>query len=261
MTEPDDDHQAGGTLKSVERALQLISLLADGAPDGIGPREVARRLGIGKSTAHRLLVTLESQGFALQDPANQRYQPGSRLIGGAMHLLESFDIRNAALPLMRRVVAACNETIYLAMPREDYYVFAERVQSANPVKYVVELGSMIPLHAGAAGKAILSLLPPARVGQVLAGPLPRLTERTIVDPEAMRQELEQVRQRGYAVSIRERMSEAAGVAAPFGNPATRLHGCLTLTIPASRFNSADTERLADLVRAAAADLNQLLGVG
>src|SRR5581483_6897657 len=141
--------------------------------------EIARRLGVHKSTASRLLATLEAAGFVRQEERSGRYRLGLRLLAVAGVLLAQLDLRHIAQPVLHRLAEESQETANLAVWDPPDAVNVAQVASPQPIQYVGWVGRRTPAHASATGKALLAFQPAAVIEQVLRAPLQRYTARTI----------------------------------------------------------------------------------
>jgi DNA-binding IclR family transcriptional regulator len=236
----------GIVLRSVVTALRAVEILAR-AEGSVGLSEVADRLGVAPSTAHRVLVTLVSMGFARQDP-DRRYRVGPAIARLADQPGPPPLLRDTARPVLRWLAEATGETVHLAVLDGTSVVTIDHASGHHGDDAVHVVGARVPAHATAVGLALLAHHPDV-VEAVLRGGLERWTERTIADPGVLRRQLGDVRRRGYAVNLRGWLDETAGVAAPvvllsgeavasigISGPASRLgrRGALTALGPVAR---------------------------
>jgi DNA-binding IclR family transcriptional regulator len=195
-------------VQSVARAADLLKALATPAT----VLELADRCGLNRSTAWRILATLEDAGLVERDPQSGRYAVGYALVtlaAGAGHEA----LARRAHPHLRALADACAETAGLAVPRALQLVYVDQVQAPH-VMAVNWLGRPTPLHATSTGKAFLAWLSADELGAALPGRLQRFTDTTITTRAALRGELADVRARGYSVSRGELEPALWGVSAP-----------------------------------------------
>lgn len=211
-------------VQSIERAFAVLSALADGP---IGVTEVADRADLPKSTAARMLTTLAHEGAVEQVPGDTRYRLGGRIASLAGGVVATGSLVAIARPHLAELGAALGEVAGLSIPdgREVHYV--EQVDSANPVGIRDWTGSRVPMHAVSSGLVFLAHRPTAAVERYLAEPLAAPTERTVVEPAAIRERLRTVALAGYAwvhdefaVGI---TSVAAGIADAAGEIVAAVH--------------------------------------
>jgi DNA-binding IclR family transcriptional regulator len=205
-----EQHSVNGGVQSVQRAAALLEGIA-GAPQPLTAPELAERCGLNRSTAWRILATLEEEGLVDRDPATNRYSIGYSLTRLASAAGDSLPRR--ARPHLEELSHRTGETVSLAVPRRLQLVYVEQVQAPH-VMAADWLGRAVPLHATSTGKALLAFLPPEELDTAFTQSLPQFTDRTITDPAELRAELDRVRRRGYAVSRGELETALWGASAP-----------------------------------------------
>jgi DNA-binding IclR family transcriptional regulator len=243
----------------VEKAMQLLRWMVDDGGSDWGVREIARGMKLAPSTVHRVLADLEEQQIVRSDPNTGRYQLGLEFFRLAWKGTRRFPLRQAALASLQWLVNQTNETGFLGVydSGRREMIFAAAIESSHELRYVVTLDKWMPLYVGSSGLAILAFLPEHERGAVLAslrtldGAMPSVSELSTI--------LDDVRRKGYAKTIGQRVPGAVGIAAPvFGSGGTVV-GDLGLSIPVLRFSEGDEERLALLARKAAAQVTHEIG--
>ncbi len=241
----------------LERVVTVIEAVVDaGAP--VGPRGLSRTVGIDRSAVGRILQQLAEIDVFTR--SSDGYVAGPRLFGIA-RLLASLDtLPVAARTVLDDLVAQFNETSYVCVLHGDSAVFLYEAPSSHPLRFVVELGRPVPLHAGAAGRAILSALSPKTVRRLLGSdPLPALTPATVVTIDEILELAAADRARGYSVSIEERIEGGAAIGAPFFDQSGKCHGSVVFTAPLSRLDRTRIDDIGAAVATAAATLSTRLG--
>jgi len=247
------------SVRAVERALEIL-LLFSLEQQELSITEIARSVGLSKSTVHRLLTALQTKGFVQQNPENQKYSLGMVLLHLGHVVSEQLDIRRLARPLMRQLERETGETVNLNVNRDGYRVCIEKVESHHDVRHFVEIGKRLPIYCGASGKVLMAYMEPDEVEEIVRRTgLSPYTSRTIADPAALRQELEAIRRRGYATSTSERVEGASSVSAPVRDSTGKVVASLTISGPSFRFTPEKVLDFIDKVRAAAAELSRILG--
>lgn len=215
-----------GRIQSVDRAVALLFALA-AAPGGATVVDLATVCGLNRSTAWRLLGTLEDNGLVDRDPGGNRYRLGFHLAWLASAGGHESLIRRTR-PVLEHVGAASGETAALAVASGHEIVYVDEAASRSVLR-VDWVSRTAPLHATSAGRAMLAWLPDDEVERVLAGPLERFTDSTITNPAALRRELDATLERGYACCSGELEPNLCGVAAPVLLPgATRPAAVLSI---------------------------------
>jgi IclR family acetate operon transcriptional repressor len=198
-------------VQSVARAAELLKALgAAGGPATVF--DLADRCGLNRSTAWRILATLEAEGLVERDPAGGRYAVGYALVALAAGAGHEPLVRRSHVHL-RALADACAETASLAVPRALQLVYVDQVQATH-VMAADWLGRATPLHATSTGKALLAWMAEDELGAALPGRLERFTDTTITTRAVLRGELADIRARGFAVSRGELEPALWGVSAP-----------------------------------------------
>lgn len=211
--------------QTVQRAVLIIESLAE-QPRTLS--QVAELLGVHRSTALRLLQTLEANGFARRR-GDGRYAVGTRLIAIAQQALESLDLRPLAGPHLRRLHELCGHTIHLAQLVDNEIIYVDKIDSADGVRLYSRIGRTASPHASGVGKAILSQLPPDRLARLLGGTeLASYTPRTVT-AESLDAELAAIRDRGWAVDAGEFEDFVNCVAAPIVNSTREVIAAVSVT--------------------------------
>jgi IclR family acetate operon transcriptional repressor len=238
------------------RVVAVLDHLARTPATGVGVRQLATELGLSRSAVHRVLQTLAELHVA-RALSSGSYAPGSVMASWAALLAGQHSLLSASADVLDRLVASVGETAYLFSYESPnhYATVLAGSQCGKPVRYMLELGSTAPLHVGAAGKAILAYLPEEMLSEL---PLARNAREKAAARTALLEDLAITRERGFAVSVGERIPEACGIASAFfvdDAPA----GSIDITIPRYRMDLDQVETYGRLVFAAAHELSRLLG--
>ena len=246
-----------GLIRSVDRAVAILDLLArDGWRAGA---EVARDLGVHRSTALRLLGTLERHNLVERDPRTAKYRLGRRLPQLASVVTGEFDLRYTARPVCERLAGALGETVTLDVLDADEIVPIEQASGSTSVVSVNWLGRRTPIHCTASGKVILAFAPIALRQRLLARPLERRTPNTIVEPAVLEEQLTAALEAGFARTYQELEVGLDAIAAPVHSAEGSVVAAIDVSGPAHRLQSSDRPELVDQTREAAADLSRRLG--
>jgi DNA-binding IclR family transcriptional regulator len=244
-------------IRSVDRAIAILDLLArDGWRAGA---EVARELGVHRSTALRLLGTLERHGLVERDPHTAKYRLGRRLPQLASVVTGEFDLRYLARPVCERLAGTLGETVTLDVLDLDEIVPIEQASGSTSVVSVNWLGRRTPIHCTASGKVILASAPIAVRQRVLARPLERRTPNTIVDRAELEEQLAAALKAGFARTYQELEVGLDAIAAPVRSAVGAVVAAIDVSGQAHRLREGDRPELVRLTREAAADLSRRLG--
>jgi DNA-binding IclR family transcriptional regulator len=258
MTE--DDTAAASEQRGVATKLFTLLEAVASAQHGISVREVARATGMDKSTVSRIFNQLQALDVVEQSPLTGRFEVGRRLssLGEVLHTNNS--LWGLAEPIVRELVTRFDETCYFIVREGNQARFQERIDCHQAIRYVIEPGVVSPLYAGAAGRAVLSGMPPEDAMRYLDDvALSALTPDTVIDRDQLKRFVEQDRTRGYSVSLGERVTGGRGI----GSPVFRADGycvaAILWTCPSTRFDESRIPDFGAAVREASLKLSQLLG--
>ena len=210
----------------------------------ISLEQAATVAGVSRSTAYRLVMTLSEAGLVDRAPTGG-YQPGPRAYQWAAKLLDQLDVRAVAAPGLHSLWSETGESVNLALLHDTKLVYVDALESPGLLRTVEEMGTSVPIHAAAIGKAVSAHLDPGQLAAILPPePYPQLGPRSATTWNELRPELERVRERGYALDVEEVAQGVACVAAPVLVNG-RAIGAVSLSGPRARMTD---DRLADLGR-------------
>ncbi|HEY6117491.1 MAG TPA: IclR family transcriptional regulator [Candidatus Dormibacteraeota bacterium] len=243
------------SVRSVERAIGILDLLAQG-----GWRtgaDVARELRVHRSTALRLLGTLERHALVERDQRTARYRLGRRLPQLASVVSGELDLRSVARPVCERLATAAGETATLDVLMGDVIVPIEQATASTSVMSVNWLGRRTPVHCTASGKAITAFATGEVRQRLLELPLDRVTPHTITERAEFESQLEESRRAGFARTHEELEVGLDAIAAPVFGADGEVVAALDVSGPSHRLR--DRPDLDRLTRDGAADLSRRLG--
>ncbi|MDX6470178.1 MAG: IclR family transcriptional regulator, acetate operon repressor [Gaiellaceae bacterium] len=250
-------------VQSVERAFALLEALAEAGPDGTTVSELARLLGISKSSTYAILQTLLAGGFVADSGRgmSRRYRLGMALARLGDVVVSQIALRDVAMSVMRDLTRETGLTSRLAVLDEPYAVVIGRVDAPHStVRFTANLGKREHLHCSAVGKAMLAALPEATVPEILAAAgLPGKTPHTITDADALHAEIGAVARQGYAIDDEEDNEGVFCVGSAVFDHSGRCVAAISVTglkldLPVWR-----VEQIGHTVRAHAVRISTLLG--
>lgn len=244
---------------SVQRAFEILDLFDRHRPE-LGTTDIARALLLPKSTVAGLVHTLEANGYLNQNPETRKYRLGYKLAERTGVMLEQFDLRHVAAPMLAALREDVDESINLAVLDGEEVIYIERLHSSNALGMRSEIGKREKVYSTALGKAILSALPDPELQSLLQQIRfePR-TARTLRDAEALLQDLWRSRQRGYAVDDEENEIGGRCVAAPVFDFAGRVVAAVSISVPVQRLPDEKLGQLGERVRLTAWEISRKLG--
>jgi IclR family acetate operon transcriptional repressor len=248
------------TVRSVQRALQLLEIVASAPQSGLSLTEIAKALGVSKSTTLATARTLAAQGILRSIEPGPRYKLGTALIRYGELASQGNALGELCLPILRTVSAATGMTARLAVPQDGYPVGVERVDGPGNVRFHAPLGHREPPHATAAGKSILAMLSRKRVTEICRETgLTRFTEHTITEQDTLFTELDTVRRRGYSVDDEEEVMGVFCVGAPVFDHQGACAGAISVTGIKHDLPSWRIAEIGQVVLTHADEMSRLLG--
>jgi DNA-binding IclR family transcriptional regulator len=237
---------------SAVKVLSALEFICDrDSATGLG--ELAQALGVSTPTAYRIMQTLVATGFARPAGAREaQYEPSFRVVELASRVLDNNDLRSALLPTLHELASQLGESVTLAVPDGAEIVFVERVTTDTQIRFYCDVGRRLPLHAGAAARAILAWLPERQFESYAAGNLHALTPATRTGLSALRADRAEIRAAGYAVSVDEVDLGISAVAVPLLAVSGAVVGAVAVANLTARWSDADRrhrgEILSDVLR-------------
>ena len=243
------------TIQSVDRAAALLKAVA-ASRDPLSVVELAGQCGLNRSTAWRLLATLDSQGLVERDPVTQRYSVGYaifQIAAGGDH--DAFVRR--AHPVLQQLAIETGETANLAVAKRFNLVYVDQVE-APQVMSPNWLGRVLALHATSTGKAFLAWLPKEERDVLVPAKLERFTDTTLTDRAQLEQELEAVRRDGYSICVGELEETLYGASSAVLNERERPVAIVSVWGPQHRVPAERLPEIGLKAQAAAAEIEALL---
>ena len=248
-----------GGLSTVRNAARLLKVFRSREAD-LGVSELARRLGLGKSTVHRMLTTLVAEGLIEQNPRTGGYRLGIVMFELGEAVRVHMDLHAAVGQVLSELRTQTGESSQVGVLDGHEVVYVDRLESAHSLRLFTETGRRVPVHCTSSGKVLLAYLPEARRQAVLrVAPLTALTPHTITDPERLADELAQVRRRGWAEAINEREIGVASIAAPVRDVTGQVVAAISIGVPLARCSVMSLRRLAPVIMEAAEAASRRLG--
>ena len=249
----------GGLIGAVENVLRLLRLFED--HEMIRVNQVARDMGLSRSTVHRLLATLSHHQFVEQDDISRAYRPGPVLVDIGLSVVSKLDLVQLSHSFLVDLRNQTGETAHLGIVRDAVNVlYLDSVESEQVVRTGSRVGRLLPAHATATGKVLLAGRPDAEVAAlypagVPAGPTPR----AVTSVAELLAQLAEVRRLGYAVNYGESETDVAAVAVPVRDKRGHLRCALVVTAPLSRVDDEWVKTAAAASLQVARDLGERVG--
>ncbi len=249
-------------MNTAERVVDILDLLASaGGPSGIS--DISRQLKIGKNNIFRILSALEDKGWVHQDLDTRRYSLTGAVAEVAFRALAQLDIQRVSLPYLRELQSVTGETSALHIKVELQRMCISCVPSSNSIRHMVEVGAGSPLWYGSGGKAILAFMPEDEIKAVLdifAGSgVSELASGQTVTVKWLLEQLDLIRNQGFALAAGERFAGACGVSAPIFNHTQNVIGCISVSGPEARFGREKALDYSGLIVEKARHISSIMG--
>jgi len=244
-----------GAVQSVDRALTILMLLAERGEMGV--TEISQGLGVHKSTAFRLVATLERHDIVSQTEDRGKYRLGVGVLRLAGATRVRLDLVQESRPVTTALAAEVGETVNIVVLSGHEALYLDQVAGPSALQMHMWAGQRVPLHATSNGKVLLAFA--ANGTSLLHDPLPRFTDHTISTVNQLDIELDLVRQKGYATAVDELEQGLTAVAAPIYGIDGHVVASVSASGPSFRLPADRLPRVAELVRAAATGISRRLG--
>jgi DNA-binding IclR family transcriptional regulator len=245
-------------VESADRVLRVLEAFAPNERDA-SLADIAERVGLPKSSVHRLLVTLIGHGFVERDAGTRRYRLGVRLFELGSAAIHERGLHNAAHPVLEELSLRTSETCHLAVLSGTEAVYVYKVDGASSMTMSSRVGGRAPCHATSIGKVLAAWASDDLFRQLRSHGMQRFTDSTITTASALEAELERVRGRGYALDLEELEEGLRCIAAPVREQSGRVVAALGIAGPRRRFEDEHLASLVPIVVEAAAALSRNLG--
>ena len=255
------DRKAGNySIEVLRRSIDVLGVFTDSRPT-LPLREIVTLTGMPKTTVFRILATLVELEFCEIDPNTGEYSLGFALLRLADVRRRQGNVHSFALPVMRELRNALNETVVLSVRTGDGRVHIDVIESMQPVRRTADIGVQAPLYVGAASKVLLAGMDDSEIEAYLfRTPLKAFQHTTITNAEALWREIRLIRRRGYAESKGELISGGGALAAPIRDYSGRTVAVIDILTPESRYTSEHRETCVRLLLAGVRRVSERLGL-
>lgn len=235
-------------LNSVANALRALELLVERGDAGVS--EIARHLGVTVGTGHRIVVTLVELGFAEQNPDTRRYRPSGKILSLAQQMRGRVNVRDRIRLHLVELVQVVRESAHLAVLDEGLVVYIDNVASDQPFGIEFRVGSRLPAHSTALGKALLAFEADVDLDTVIKASKDVAPGDRPVDRRRLERALRTVRDDGVAEDRGEFLTDVRCVAAPVRGRSGHVVAAIDVAAPRSRFDAARDQLRAEVQRSA-----------
>ncbi|KHF37836.1 IclR family transcriptional regulator [Halalkalibacter okhensis] len=242
------------SFSSMRNALRLLNLFTIEEPE-LTLSEIADKLQIAHSTAHRLAVTLIHSGLIVKEPTMKTYRPASSILSMGNTFLSKYKLCQVSVPILEELTNKTGETAHISILKGTKVVYLYKVDSSHPVHLLSHAGRQNPIHCTSSGQVILAYQSNSKIQEVIQDGLLAHTPHTITSSSAFMQTLTKIRQQGFSVSKEEMHIGVTSIAAPIFY---KNHAVASVSIagPTTRINHAKMDSMIKLVKVAAMKITE-----
>ncbi|MBE0569112.1 MAG: IclR family transcriptional regulator, partial [Deltaproteobacteria bacterium] len=228
--------------------------------DELGVTELSKKLKLHKNNVFRILATLQSRNYIEQNKSNDNYKLGIKCLELGQIFIRQRGLLKQAKGILQELAEATGETSYISCLRGNEIVYLDAVEGTSTVRVVLRVGLHMPFYATASGKAMVAFESDEEIADRLAGEPRKFTKNTKNTPEALLQDLKEVREKGYATDLEEMEEGLRCVAAPIRDYTRKVIGAISLSGPANRVSDERiVEVLGSTILRATSTLSSKLG--
>ncbi|OGO68445.1 MAG: hypothetical protein A2Z37_13430 [Chloroflexi bacterium RBG_19FT_COMBO_62_14] len=250
-TYPNSKRTAVGAVgvRSVERALKILQAYSSDELE-LSLSDLGRRLELSPSTTHRLLSTLQRQGFIEHIESNGKYRLGLMLFKLGSLVQQGMNLRRQSELSLRRLMRRTSETSYLCVMDGDEALCIDRVEGAQQVRVLaLDVGGRLPLNCGGAPRVLLAFMSDEQTEAYLKRrAFPRFTAYSLTQPDQIRQDIHQTRRQGYTYSVEDVIESVAAVGAPIRDHTGQVIGAISIAGLLQHFDEDNRDGLIQAVR-------------
>jgi DNA-binding IclR family transcriptional regulator len=245
-------------IQSVGRAFSILEQFSSNERT-LGLTTIAKRVGLHKSTCFGLLHTLQQLGYIQQESESGQYSLGLKAFQLGQAYIDGKDLRNVTHPFLLQVVEKIRETVHLVVPAGLRAVYIDKVEAPHAMTISSRIGQEASLHSTAVGKVLLAYMCEEDRAKVFSEGLQRFTQQTITDEDQMREHLQRVRERGYAIDDQEREVGLRCVAAPIFDARGQAIGAISISGTSPRMTRQKLDEFSQTIKQSALEISRLLG--
>ncbi|MDF2652038.1 MAG: IclR family transcriptional regulator [Paenibacillus sp.] len=220
-------------LSSVKNSCRLLKMFLD-SPKERGVSDLSRQLQLSKGAVHKLLMTLESEGFIMQNPATKQYSLGYTLLELGNKVLKNHNLVELARPHLQKLAETTQELVCLCVRDKSEAIYVDKIDSMHPIRFNVEAFRLFPLYATSAARVILAYRDELFISNVLHADLQTYTEYSLRDPSEVRLRLSAILRNGYEYSSNMRNVGVTGIAAPIFDADGNVNASISMIGPTDR---------------------------
>ncbi len=244
------------TIKSLQKALDILECFTLERPE-LTLTELQHLLNLDKTNIYRIIVNLEERGILQRSPVSGKLRLGNVMLHYAQVCMAGVDIHAVSQPYMQKLADITGETVIINTIQGNSGICIARINSKNPVKITADIGNRVPLLRGSSTKILAAYLTEERLSEVY-----KAEEKDLqVSFEEMKEQMKEIRKKGYAVSLEELDPQTAGVSCPIFSIGGKVAGGVSTIGPLYRFTEDNMEQFIQATRSCAMEISRALGYG
>lgn len=245
-------------MKTLDRFFKIIELLEN--DNNLKLQDISNMLNINKSTVYRFISVMLKYNLVKKNEENGKYSLGLRFLNIATKIIDSIDIREIAHPYLTELEKITGEAIHLTTFDGKNVVYIDKIESEKPIRMYSKIGNIAPMHCTAVGKVILTFQKKEKINEIIKKiKFIRYTKNTITDEKRLRNCLEEIRKRGYAVDDSEYEEAICCIAAPIRDYSKRVNSAVSISAVVSRMNFSDLLSFKDVLLEKSSLISESLG--
>ncbi|WP_085506108.1 IclR family transcriptional regulator [Thalassobacillus devorans] len=246
-------------IQSVDRSLKILEYLKE-HPKGLGITEIANRLGVAKSTAHRLVMTLEEHGYIKQMQEKSVYRLGLKFLEMSNIVVDQLNIVELAHPIMEKISNQTDKISHLVMLDDSHVIYIDKVETPSAVRIYSQLGKRAPIYCTGVGKAIAAYFDEAQLTRYLSeNSFHKFTKNTYTEEKEFRHELERINRNGYSIDNEEHEEGIRCVAVPIFDHLNSVNYSVSITGTSVQMTDQHIQEYLPLLKKSATEISSLLG--
>ena len=258
ISKPKATKKQGNLSSTTLKAFAVLEVVA-ASSRSISNSEVAEKVRVDRSTAYRMLSTLQEAGYITQDETTKRFKLSYKVISLSRNLMVENEVSSLIHRTLKIITDATQETVGVEVLDGLQTVLVQQVRGTQRVNVTFQIGDRSMLHCTSIGKLLLAYQDPLYVERVIANGLVKRAVNTITDPKEFRIELQRIRTQGYAFDNQEEADDMCCVSVPVFESGGRVTRGFSISGPATRFTLEKLEELKIPMLEAARELSEQLG--
>jgi len=246
-------------IKSIDKALDLLEFLSANEQE-TGITEISKNLHLGLSTVHRILFTLKSRGYVIQNRNTKKYKLGIKLFELGCAVQSTKHLVEITKPYLKQLSQSTNETANLAILEGKEVIYLDTIESPEILRTEIMAGTRTPAHCTALGKVLLAFITDGEFESLYKSdePLSSLTSKSISSLEGLKKNLKKAKEQGYAIDREEYKIGINCIGAPIFSRSGEVISAISITGPASRFTLNEMEKVKSKLIAISKDISNQL---